>query len=112
MTLGIGLYAPTWPGADRTPPRWPEIRALARDAESLAIDTLWVADEPGFWECWTLLTAVAAATERIGVGPLVACTRYRNPALLATMVRALDEGGRDAVRAQAGVERTTEAVRR
>jgi alkanesulfonate monooxygenase SsuD/methylene tetrahydromethanopterin reductase-like flavin-dependent oxidoreductase (luciferase family) len=57
----------------------------------MGVDSLWVADEPGFWECWTILTAVAEATSRIEVGPLVACTRYRNPALLATMVRALDE---------------------
>ena len=55
------------------------------------MDTLWVADEPGFWECWTVLTALAASTTRVEIGPLVVCTRYRNPALLATMVRALDE---------------------
>jgi alkanesulfonate monooxygenase SsuD/methylene tetrahydromethanopterin reductase-like flavin-dependent oxidoreductase (luciferase family) len=96
MTLRIGLYVPTWPGADRVPPRWANLRALARSAEALGVDSLWVADEPGFWECWTILTAVAEATTRVEVGPLVACTRYRNPALLATMVRALDEvsGGR------------------
>jgi alkanesulfonate monooxygenase SsuD/methylene tetrahydromethanopterin reductase-like flavin-dependent oxidoreductase (luciferase family) len=96
MTLQIGLYAPTWPGADRATPRWPAIRALARDAEALGVDTFWVADEPGFWECWTILTALAEATATIGIGPLIACTRYRSPALFATMVRALDEvsGGR------------------
>ena len=91
MTLRIGLYAPTWPGADRVAPRWAGIRALAVDAEALGVDTLWVADEPGFWECWTVLTALAASTTRVEIGPLVVCTRYRNPALLATMVRALDE---------------------
>jgi alkanesulfonate monooxygenase SsuD/methylene tetrahydromethanopterin reductase-like flavin-dependent oxidoreductase (luciferase family) len=91
VTLRIGLYAPTWPGADRVPPRWAGIRTLAVDAEALGVDTLWVADEPGFWECWTVLTAIAASTTRVEIGPLVVCTRYRNPALLATMVRALDE---------------------
>ena len=91
VTLRIGLYAPTWPGADRVAPRWAGIRALAVDAEALGVDTLWVADEPGFWECWTVLTALAASTTRVEIGPLVVCTRYRNPALLATMVRALDE---------------------
>jgi alkanesulfonate monooxygenase SsuD/methylene tetrahydromethanopterin reductase-like flavin-dependent oxidoreductase (luciferase family) len=96
MTLKLGLYAPTWPGTDRSTPRWTGIRALARDAEALGVDTLWVADEPGFWECWTILTALAEATTTIGIGPLIACTRYRQPALFATMVRALDEvsGGR------------------
>jgi alkanesulfonate monooxygenase SsuD/methylene tetrahydromethanopterin reductase-like flavin-dependent oxidoreductase (luciferase family) len=96
MTLRIGLYVPQWPAKGGETPRWPEIRSLALDAEALCVDTLWVADEPGNWEGWTILTAVADATSRIGVGPLVACTRYRDPGLLATMARALDEvsGGR------------------
>jgi len=91
MPLQLGLYVPTWHRADGSLPTWSEIRALARDAEALGVDTLWVADEPGFWECWTILTALAEATERIGIGPLIACTRYRSPALFTTMVNALDE---------------------
>ena len=91
MTLTLGLYLPTWPPKGAAPRRWTEIRALARRAETAGVDTLWVADEPGFWELWTILTATAEATDRIRVGSLVACTRYRNPAFLATMVRALDE---------------------
>ena len=91
MTLRIGLYVPTWSAPDRSILRWPEMRAIALDAEHLGVDTLWVADEPGFWECWTVLTGIAVATERIEIGPLIACTRYRSPTLFATMVRALDE---------------------
>ena len=91
MSLRIGLYLPTWPPKGAAVPRWTEIRSLARRAEAAGIDTLWVADEPGFWELWTIVTAAAEATDRIQIGPLVACTRYRNPALVATMVRALDE---------------------
>ena len=96
MALRLGLYLTTWPPKFGSTPRWPELRSLARDIEAAGVHTLWVADEPGFWECWTILTAAAEATERIEVGPLVACGRYRNPALLVTMVRALDEvsGGR------------------
>ena len=96
MTIGIGVYAPTWPPAGQPGVRWEDIRAVVRDVEAAGIDTIWVADEPGFWECWTILTAVAVETSRIEVGPLVANTRYRNPALFVTMVRALDEvsGGR------------------
>ena len=50
----------------------------------------------GFWECWTILTAAAEATSRIEIGPFIACTGFRNPALLAKMADTLDEvsGGR------------------
>jgi alkanesulfonate monooxygenase SsuD/methylene tetrahydromethanopterin reductase-like flavin-dependent oxidoreductase (luciferase family) len=102
----IGLNMPTWPRADRSYATWPEIRSLARDAEALGVDTLWVPDhlqrDPasgeriGFWECWTIVTALAEATTRVGIGPYVACTGFRNPALLAKMAATLDEvsGGR------------------
>jgi alkanesulfonate monooxygenase SsuD/methylene tetrahydromethanopterin reductase-like flavin-dependent oxidoreductase (luciferase family) len=45
---------------------------------------------------FTFLSAVAARTERMTLGPLVACTSFRNPALLAKMADSLDEisGGR------------------
>jgi len=105
VALGIGLYVPTWHFNDGSTPRWLEIRTIALDAERLGVDTLWVADEPGFWESWTILAALADATERVGLGPLVACTRYRDPGIFATMVRALDEvsGGRLTLGLGAGV---------
>jgi alkanesulfonate monooxygenase SsuD/methylene tetrahydromethanopterin reductase-like flavin-dependent oxidoreductase (luciferase family) len=104
--LGIGLNLPTWPRADRTVASWPEMRSLARDAEALGADMLWVPDHlvrvlpsgrtVGFREGWTVLTAAAEATTRIGIGPFVACTGFRNPGLLAHMAETLDEvsGGR------------------
>ena len=103
---GIGLNLPTWPRSDGTVATWPEIRSLARDAEALGVDRLWVPDHlvrvvpsgrvVGFRECWTVLTATAEATERVGVGPFVACTGFRNPGLLARMAETLDDvsGGR------------------
>ncbi|MDF3018411.1 MAG: putative F420-dependent oxidoreductase, partial [Thermomicrobiales bacterium] len=50
----------------------------------------------GTWECWSLLAVLAAATTRIGLGSLVSCTAFRNPALLAKMAVTVDEvsGGR------------------
>lgn len=99
--LAIGLSLPTWPRADRTYASWPELRTLAREAEAMGVDTLWVPDHLqrdlasgeriGFWECWTIVTALAEATTTVGIGPYVACTGFRNPALLAKMAATLDE---------------------
>ena len=46
-------------------------------------------DEP-FMEGWTLLSALAAVTDRIRLSTLVSSTSYRNPALLAKMVANVD----------------------
>lgn len=104
--IGIGLVLPTWPLRGGGHASWPELRGLARDVEALGVDTLWVPDHLlrvvrdrppfGFWECWTILTAAAEATTSIEIGPLIACTGFRNPALLAKMAVTLDEvsGGR------------------
>lgn len=99
--LAIGLNLPTWPRADRSHATWAEMRSLALEAEAMGVDTLWAADHlqrdmpsgerVGFWECWTIVTALAEATTRIGIGPYVACTGFRNPALLARMAATLDE---------------------
>jgi probable F420-dependent oxidoreductase len=89
--------------------RWPEIRSMARLAEEAGFDSLWVGDHllyrgigpggdetRGPWEAWTLLAGLAAATERIRLGPLVAATAFHNPAMLAKMAATVDEisGGR------------------
>lgn len=101
---GIGLSLPTWPRRDGTFASWPEMRQLARDAEAMGVDALWVPDHLlrvvpgrppiGFRECWTILTATAEATSRVTVGPFIACTGFRNPGLLAKMADTLDEVSR------------------
>ena len=50
----------------------------------------------GPWECWSVLSAVAAITTRVEIGPLVLCTAFRNPGLIAKMAATVDEisGGR------------------
>ena len=52
--------------------------------------------ERGPWEVWTMLAGLAAVTSRVALGPLVACTAFHPPGLIAKMAAAVDEisGGR------------------
>ena len=86
--------------------RWPEYLAMAKAAEDVGFDTIWLGDHllyryedgstRGPWEVWTLLSAIAASTSRIKLGPLVAATAFHAPAMLAKMAATVDEvsGGR------------------
>ena len=86
--------------------RWPELAAMARTAEEIGLDSIWVGDhllyrdrgpEPvAPWEAWTQLAALAAITTRVELGPLVASTAFHNPAMIAAKANAIDEisGGR------------------
>jgi probable F420-dependent oxidoreductase len=98
--------------------RWPEYLAMARAAEDVGFDSIWVGDhylyrgdsgrERGPWEAWTLLAALAAATERVRLGPLVACLAFHHPAVLAKQAATVHEvsGGRLVVGVGAGWNRT------
>ena len=86
--------------------RWPELADMARTAERIGLDSIWVGDhllyrdrgaEPvGPWEAWSQLAALAAITSRVSIGPLVASTSFHDPAMLAVKANAVDEisGGR------------------
>jgi alkanesulfonate monooxygenase SsuD/methylene tetrahydromethanopterin reductase-like flavin-dependent oxidoreductase (luciferase family) len=89
--------------------RWPELVDLARTIEDAGFDAIWVGEHllyrwpdqlaRGPWEAWTTMGALAAATSRVTIGPLVACTSFHNPALLAKQAATVDEiaGGRSSV---------------
>lgn len=102
MNVGIILMLE---GDATDAPRYTTIRDMALQAEAVGFDSIWLYDHllfrnatntQGQWECFTFLTALAEATERVELGTLVAATPFRNPALLAKMATALDEvsGGR------------------
>jgi probable F420-dependent oxidoreductase len=100
MEIGIQL-----PEVEREV-RWTEYVAMARAAEESGFDSIWIGDhllyggdgrpERGPWEAWTLLSALAAVTERVRLGPLVACAGFHPPGLIAKMAATIGEvsGGR------------------
>src|SRR5262245_46165122 len=86
--------------------RWPEVRAIALAAEESGFESVWLGDhmlyrgggrpERGPWDVWTQLAGLAAVTERVRLGPLVAATAFHAPGLIARMAASIDEisGGR------------------
>jgi probable F420-dependent oxidoreductase len=112
--LKVGIFLPFAEYMmDRQTPRWNDLLTMTQRAETLAFDSVWLGDhlfarfpEPqdwldghstsGAWDCWSLLAALAAVTTRIEIGPLVACTSFHNPALLAKKASTVEEisGGR------------------
>jgi alkanesulfonate monooxygenase SsuD/methylene tetrahydromethanopterin reductase-like flavin-dependent oxidoreductase (luciferase family) len=104
VKIGVILPASEADG-DGATPGWPAIRSFALAAESRALDSVWMYDhffnEPkdgpveGQHEAWTVVSAVAAVTERVEIGTLVLCTGFRSPSLVAKMAATADEVSRD-----------------
>jgi alkanesulfonate monooxygenase SsuD/methylene tetrahydromethanopterin reductase-like flavin-dependent oxidoreductase (luciferase family) len=85
--------------------RYRDMRAAAVAAEEAGFDGLWTWDHlrdpdgdagPGVPEAWTTLTALAEATRRISLGPLVLNVANRHPGVLANMAATFQavSGGR------------------
>jgi alkanesulfonate monooxygenase SsuD/methylene tetrahydromethanopterin reductase-like flavin-dependent oxidoreductase (luciferase family) len=83
-----------------------ELAAIARAVEECGFDSVWVGDhllyrgdgrvERGPWDCFATLAWLGAITETVELGPLVACTAFHQPGILARQLAAVDElsGGR------------------
>lgn len=99
--LQVGYFMSVAEGAAEN--SWADLKARARHVEEAGFDSLWIGDhlmipqpvaggsEAGRWECWSILSALAAITSRVELGALVICTGFRNPAVLAKMADTVDE---------------------
>jgi alkanesulfonate monooxygenase SsuD/methylene tetrahydromethanopterin reductase-like flavin-dependent oxidoreductase (luciferase family) len=79
------------------PVDWRHFIGLVQRMEDLGYDGYFSYDHPtARADCWTALTALAMATERIRLGTIVDCIYYRGPYLLARMAADVDRvsGGR------------------
>lgn len=87
---------------------WAEIRRIAELADTRDWHAVYISDhflpftptgqqiEEPVLECWTVLSALGAATSRVRLGSLVLGNNYRHPAVVANMAASLDQvtGGR------------------
>lgn len=108
MGLSLGLVLPIWERPpDGSAASFAEIRAMARRAEELGADTVWLGDEilwrvpdwpgpVGWWDCLTMAGAVAASTSTVNVGSWVMSAVQHKPGMIARAAESLDEisGGR------------------
>jgi alkanesulfonate monooxygenase SsuD/methylene tetrahydromethanopterin reductase-like flavin-dependent oxidoreductase (luciferase family) len=97
--MKVGMSLPQTADRGGEGGNWAQIKRLALLAEEGGAESLWVADhflyrdenvEIGIHEAFTLLTAVAAVTSKVQVGPLVACTSFRTAGMLAKQAATLD----------------------
>jgi len=121
---GSGLIATGhWPASKRTgslglmvpvsekaafggTPHFSDVVEICKTAADVGFEALWFADhftygnkEDGFrgsWDAWTMMAGVAAAVPDLQIGPLVACTAYRNPGVIVKMTEMIEDisGGR------------------
>ena len=107
LVTRFGLQIPSFTYPENSAGLFEQVASIATTAESSGFDSVWVMDhlfqipmvgerdEPMF-EAYTLLGALAARTKKARLGAMVTGVTYRNPALLAKEVTAIDvlSGGR------------------
>lgn len=100
MKVGLMVFTANDP-EDNSKRPYDAIRAVAQQADADGFDSIWLPDHllyrmpdestRGVWEVWTMLAALAEATQRVELGTLVLCNGLRNPAILAKMATTADE---------------------
>lgn len=106
----FGVFAPQgWKmelaGISDPQDKWATTLRVARLAEEIGLDSVWVYDHvhnvpvpahETVFECWTTMAALAQATSTVRLGQMVSCAGYRNPALVAKITSTIDviSGGR------------------
>lgn len=98
MSVGVVVLTEAQP---ETVLRYRQVRDLVKQIEADGLDGAWLYDHllfrpedappVGQWECFSIANALAEATTQLTIGTIVACTQFRNPALLAKMATTLDE---------------------
>jgi F420-dependent oxidoreductase-like protein len=100
IRMGLQIPSFTYPGVG-TSDLFETIAGIAVTAEQSGFDSVYVMDHfyqlpligapsENMFEAYTLLSAIAARTERVRLGCMVGGMTYRNPAFLAKQVSALD----------------------
>jgi len=106
QATSIGLTIPVAePVAGANSPHFADQLAVSRMAADAGFEALWFADHFSFdsdegprgsWDAWMLMAAIAASVPNVQIGPMVACTAYRNPGVIAKMTEMIQDisGGR------------------
>ena len=82
-----------------TEQQWPTILSVAKTIEAAGYESVWVYDhfhtvpvptQEVTYEAWTLMAALAAATDTVRLGQMCTCNGYRPPAYLAKVAASID----------------------
>jgi F420-dependent oxidoreductase-like protein len=112
--IKFGVFLPFYAFRNQksAPQLFNRLQDVILECERLGYDSVWLDDHMmlsnmPILECWTTLSALARATERIRLGTMVTCNSFRNPSLLAKMAATLDNisNGRLELGIGAGVQK-------
>lgn len=100
ISFGINIPNATGNYYDGTP-SYADVLAMSQASADAGYEVLWWDDHFSFpegedglrgqWEAWTLMAAISAQLPDLHLGPMVACTAYRNPGVIAKMTEMIDE---------------------